>query len=154
MAQLKSLRQNVSRVTEGDWIDVGFDDADQFRIRTRGQTPKYLYRLNELQRAASAEANRGLSPGMPPFRPDDLPTPLANRCLGQAMADETFLDVDGLDEDGAKVTAEQFRAFLRQPAEYSALIFLAYGAMLKIHGEKQEEARAAVGNSETASAGV
>lgn len=154
MAKLTSLRRNAERVNTGDWVTVGFEADDTFEIKTRGQTERFLYRYGELQRNAAREANRGLQPGQIPWTPDALPSPLSNRALGQAIHDEAFLDVRGLDGENGPVTADEFRKFLLQPLDYAALIGLAYGAMLRIHDERKEEAAAAVGNSAPVSAGV
>lgn len=153
MAKLANFRRNADRVNSGDWITVGFDADNTFQICTRGQTEKFLYRLGELQRQAAREANRGITPGDIPYQPDALPAPLANRCLGRAMAEHTFIDVRGLDNDDGPVTADDFRNALLQPMDYVPLITLAYQAVLAVHVDRKAEAKDAEGNSASVSAG-
>lgn len=155
MASINRLRLNTQRISEGAWIVVGADPEDQFEIRTRGATPKYQVRLNELQRAAAAELNRSVQPGGQQYRPDELPDLVAARCWGHAMADETFLDVRGLSNaDGSDTTADEFRDMLRHPDEFMPAILLTLGALARVQGERKDEARDAVGNSGNASSGA
>ncbi len=153
MANLSSFRANIVAITDGEWVTV--NPEDPFEIKTRGFTPAYRDRLNELRRAAARKANRNQAPGQAVYVADALPPTMDDLCQGQALAAEAFLDVRGLTHsDGTAVTADEFKDMLRNAAEYSVLLILAVGAAFHVHSTREEEMVAAKGNSSPASAGI
>jgi hypothetical protein len=150
MATLNAYKTNTRVVNDGEWVDVGAE-PNTFRIRTRGFTRRYRDKLNALRREAARTANRSLRPGELPFTVDNLPPNDEDRCQGIAISEEAFLDVSGLDNAGQPVSADEFRAMLCNPEEYSALIVLAIGAASRVHAGREDEAKDAEGNSEPAS---
>jgi hypothetical protein len=148
MATLKNFTAPTHAINEGEWVDVGTGD-ELFRIKTRGFTRKYRDKLNALRREAVRAANRRLPPGETFFTVDTLGPNDEDRCQAIAIADEAFLDVQGLtNEGGGVVTAEMFREMLRDPETFGALLVLAIGAASRVHTGRQDEAQAAEGNSE------
>lgn len=145
MAKLSSFTANTRAISDGEWVEV--NPTDPFKIKTRGFTARYRDLLNRLRRQASREANRGLQPGAIPHSPEALPPTMEDRCQAQALAEECFLDVQGLTgEDGSAVTAEQFREMLQDPETYGALLVLTIGAAARIQSERQQDAEAAAKN--------
>lgn len=152
MASLSAFRANVTAINDGEWVEV--NPEDPFEIKTRGFTPRYRDKLSALRREAARKANRGLQPGQVPFSADALPPTADDLCQGQALADEVFLDVRGLThQGGAVVTADEFKDMLRNTAEFSSLLILAMSAAMSVHADREDETKAAVGNSQPASAG-
>ncbi len=154
MADLKAFYQSSRAIQDGEWVTVGFDDANQFRIRLRGFTAKYRDALDTLRRKAARQANRGQRPGDVIYQPDSLPPSLDDKCQGEALAAHCILDVDGLiDKNDQVVSVAQFRDMLVDE-EYRALLVLALNAAFRVGQDMQEDADAAVKNSVPVSAGT
>lgn len=150
MADLSSFTMDRDAIRGGDWITVGTGD-NQFEIRTRGFTPKYRDELNRMRREKARELNQKIKPGMSFYTPDTLPPTVDDKLQGEALADHCVLDVRGLNNGGVPVTADQFKALLRDPEGRQGLLILAIGAASQVGATKQAEREEAEGNSSPAS---
>lgn len=122
MASIGAFRLNKDAIAEGEWIEVGADDA-KFEIRARGAVSAYRDGLAALREEAARKHNRKARGGETAVTPDRLPPTIDDQCQGMALADHIVLDVRGLDhDDGKPVTVEEYRAMLRDAETYGMLI--------------------------------
>ena len=164
MASLSKFRRDVAAIRGGEWVEVGIFD-NVFRILTRGATQEFRDGLSRLRRDAAAELNRHLRPGQDRYTELTLPPTMDDALHGRAIADHCILDVADLNHtdavlDGAgkvvepavPVTADEFRAMMRNHEEYGMVISLAYAAIGRVGDKTVAEREAAVGNSPKPSA--
>jgi len=154
MASLNRIKLDAGRINEGKWITVE-SDGEPFDIRTRGITPRYRDTLQRLRLERVRTINRTRDPGAPMVSVETLPPSLDDLCLGQALAEECFLDVRGLthDDGGKVVTVDEFKALLCDPETGRIFIALVQAAANEVMADRSGLIETATGNSQPVSAG-
>lgn len=147
MAFLNRIKLDAARINEGKWITVE-SDGEPFDIRTRGITPRYRDALQRLRLEKMRAVNRTRDPGAPMMSVETLPPSIDDLCLGQALADECFLDVRGLkhSDKGADVTAAEFKELLCDPETGRIFIALVQAAANEVMADRSGLIETATGN--------
>jgi hypothetical protein len=145
MPDISSCTADRDVMRSGEWVPVGTGD-DRFEIRTRGFTQAYRDGLNRLRREAARELNRKLKSTDLPHTPEMLPPSVDDRCQGQALADYCVIDVRGLTNGGQPVSADEFKALLRDPEGRQALVVFALQAAIEVGRARTEQKEIAEGN--------
>lgn len=147
MASLNRIKLDAGRINEGKWITVE-SDGEPFDIRTRGITPRYRDTLQRLRLERVRTINRTRDPGAPMVSVETLPPSLDDLCLGQALAEECFLDVRGLthDDGGKIVTAAEFKELLCDPETGRIFIALVQAAANEVMADRSGLIETATGN--------
>jgi hypothetical protein len=147
VATIDSLMFNVGRMKAGVWVPVTAPGGTTFSLKVRGYTQIYHDYLAKLRRDAAIRLNQKIT--SPPYiDADSLPPSENNKCLGEALATEVFLDVKELfAADGeTPITADEFAERLRDPETWSPLIVLVMAAASNVTSMRDEQIKN-LGNS-------
>lgn len=138
MATLSRFKQNMSKITEGEWVDLG-EDWGNLKIKTRGFTDAYHDARQARMRRASIKF--GGEAKIPPQE--------TRKILGELLLQHCLLDVDNLeDEKGNKVPFDTFKELILEDA-YQDLQAACLVAANKLTAEREEDIADAKKNSPT-----
>lgn len=146
MASLKSLKKNLIAIDDGQWVPVTLDSGDIIKVKSRGITDAYRNaQARQHEKAAKSNPNGSLS------------VELRRAINCRLLAQHVFLDIEGLDDDGRLVTAEEVKAILgdgQLVREFGPLVDGLFAAQLMVDEGLGEDRADAVGNSRSSSATI
>jgi hypothetical protein len=137
MARLAQFMIDAKAIEDGEWIRPDEDRYDDLEILTRGHTNAYKDALSrKLQKAAVGFQGRA----------EKVPSSIRESIVADVVADFLVLDVRNLTgRDGKPVTADQFRALLRDPS-CKELVEACLTAAQQVGRVKEVEIEDALGN--------
>lgn len=139
MASLKTLKKNLTAINDGEWVSVTLDSGDTIKVKSRGFTDAYRNAQTRRHEKAKKSHPNG-----------SLPVELRRAINCDLLAQHVFLDIEGLDDDGRPVTAEEVKAILRDPQlvrEFEPLVDGLFAAQTMVDEGLSKDCADAVGNS-------